>query len=50
MKFLLIIIDPDGREHVEPTRYDYYAQAEMAGKYMTSGLDGWTYYVKQVQA
>lgn len=47
-KFLLIIIDPDGREAVYPQRYNFYAQAEAYGLEYTRKAPAYRFRVQAV--
>jgi hypothetical protein len=48
MIYLLIITEPDGRQYVEPTRYEYRAQAEMYGMTWERKCPGVKWEVREV--
>jgi hypothetical protein len=48
MIYLLIITDANGYRHTEPTRYEFYAQAEMHGREYERRVPGTRWEVREV--
>jgi hypothetical protein len=47
--YLLIITDNRGKQHVEPTRYEFRAQAEMHGREYERRVPGTRWEVREVE-